>query len=250
MTNSHCLICLGFTEQRFPPGTHICQIFSEDEEREQAFLDFLLRGLQDGERAAGFTDRCDSRRLENHLDEAGISMQERLNSGALTLTGTSDAYFQNGRFKLEQMLERLALFYEESLAQGYSAARVIGEMTPEVEKSPGGERLFEYESRVSLLLRKINRKLKGVRALFVNSPDAVSVLVPKCSCWFGPAVRLTTLQMVFPFMPINGVHDCLSGDQLALCGAYQKIHIHIPAMLIFKIGTTDVKAGLVDNSFM
>ncbi len=154
MTNSSCLICLGFTEQRFPPGTHICQIFSEDEEREQAFLDFLLRGLQDGERAAGFTDRCDRGQLENHLAGNGISLQERIDSGALVLTGTSDVYFQNGRFELEQMLERLAQFHEESLAQGYSAARVIGEMTPEVEKAPGGERLFEYESRVSLLLRE------------------------------------------------------------------------------------------------
>ena len=36
---------------------------------------------------------------------------------------------------------------------GFNGGRVIGEMTPEVQQVPGGERLLEYESRVSLLLR-------------------------------------------------------------------------------------------------
>jgi len=44
---------------------------------------------------------------------------------------------------------------KESIESGYAAARVIGEMTPEVQDLPGGDRLLEYESRVSLLLKKV-----------------------------------------------------------------------------------------------
>ncbi|MCP4397321.1 MAG: hypothetical protein GY801_08495 [bacterium] len=34
------------------------------------------------------------------------------------------------------------------------ASRIIGEMPPEVQDVPGGDRLLEYESRVSILLRE------------------------------------------------------------------------------------------------
>ena len=46
----------------------------------------------------------------------------------------------------------LKQYHEVSEVQGYTAARVIGEMLPEVQDMPGGDRLLEYESRVSQLL--------------------------------------------------------------------------------------------------
>ena len=40
------------------------------------------------------------------------------------------------------------------MEMGFPAARVIGEMIPEVQIVPGGERLLEYESRVTMMLRE------------------------------------------------------------------------------------------------
>ena len=52
------------------------------------------------------------------------------------------------------MLDTLAQYHKESLELGFPASRVIGEMISEIQDIPGGNRLLEYESRVSLLLRE------------------------------------------------------------------------------------------------
>jgi len=71
----------------------------------------------------------------------------------LTLAGTKDVYFENGSFDPERMLGVLRNYHEDSVSGGYPAARVIGEMAPMVQHVPGGNRLLEYEARVSILLR-------------------------------------------------------------------------------------------------
>jgi hypothetical protein len=153
MTHSHQTISLGFTRQQFPPGIHICQIFSNDDERQESFLKFILSGLQSKERTSCFSDKATEQVVGEFLGNYGISYKEAMDSGALTLAGTKGVYFKNNRFDPERMLSVLSKYYEDSVAQGYPAARVIGEMTPDVQHVPGGERLLEYESKISLLLR-------------------------------------------------------------------------------------------------
>ncbi len=147
-------ISLGFTAQQFPPGVHICQIFGDDDERQEAVLKFLLSGLQSGERTSCFSERIDEKILAEFLGRHGISYIEVRDTGALTLAGTVEIYFQNNRFDPERMLAFLRKFHEDSVIQGYPAARVIGEMTQDIQYMPGGGRLLEYEAKVSMLLRE------------------------------------------------------------------------------------------------
>lgn len=44
-------------------------------------------------------------------------------------------------------------FHKDSVTNGFPASRVIGKMSAEIQHIPGGSRLLEYESRVSLLLK-------------------------------------------------------------------------------------------------
>ena len=145
---------LGFTDQTFPVGVHICQIFSNDEERLDSLLQFLSSGLKAGERTACFTEKLDESLLADHLNCHGLSCNHLKESGALLRAGTHDVYFQDGRFDPDRMLGLLQQFHEDSAAQGFPACRVIGEMTAEIQHIPGGSRLMEYESRVSLLLKQ------------------------------------------------------------------------------------------------
>jgi len=147
-------VSLGFTKQTFPAGVHICQIYSDDSERLDALLKFLLSGLETGERTACFTEKLDDSKLAEYLAENGLSYDEQVNSGTISKFGVSDVYFEGGRFDPDRMLELLKQFHKDSLQQGFLAARVIGEMSPEVMHIPGGARLMEYESRVSLLLKE------------------------------------------------------------------------------------------------
>lgn len=154
MSERNHLISLGFTGQRFAPGVHICQIFSNDDERQAALLQFILSGLREGECARCFSDSLTEEAVEEYLFRYGISLQQATQSGALALARTDDVYFKDDTFDPERMLGLLQTFHTQSMAQGYSAARVIGEMTPKVQHVPGGSRLLEYEARVSLLLKE------------------------------------------------------------------------------------------------
>jgi hypothetical protein len=147
-------ISLGFTDQKFDQGVHICQIISSDEERDNAVVNFLVSGLDAGESTACFTGRLSHNSLIEFLNEKGISVEKLTSSGDLIISETKDAYFGDGQFIPERMLDVLREFYQECQRQNKPGARVIGEMTPEIESVAGGSRLLEYESRVSMLLRE------------------------------------------------------------------------------------------------
>ena len=153
MTNKAYRVSLGFTKQTFPAGVHICQIFSDNEERLDSLLGFLRSGLAAGEKTACFTDNLDEAYLSSHLADHSLCCAEFKASGALTKAGAREIYFQDGCFDPDRMLSMLEKYHEDSVAKGYPAARVIGEMSFEVENIEGGSRLMEYESRVSMLLR-------------------------------------------------------------------------------------------------
>ncbi len=154
MTLDKSTISLGFTDELYPPGTHMCQIFSNDEERQALLFKYLAAGLQGNERTCCFSDQVDESILKEFLDNYGISFNDVIDSGALTLSGVQDIYFQDNRFDPDRMLKLLKDYHEDSKIQGYPAARVIGEMSPEVQNIPGGDKLLEYESRVSQLLQE------------------------------------------------------------------------------------------------
>lgn len=167
-------VSLGFTDQTVPPGAHMCQIFSADEERLDALLKFLRSGLEAGERAACFTEKLDETRLANFLAEHDLSCDELMESGALSRAGTSEVYFQDGRFDPDRMLALLRKFHKKSVDDGFPAARVIGEMTAEVQHIEGGSRLMEYESRVSMLLKEI--PITAVCQYDANTFDGATIM--------------------------------------------------------------------------
>jgi hypothetical protein len=154
MCEIHRKISLGFAHEDFDPGLHICQIINNDDERINAIIRYVSSGLMSDENVACFSDNVSDSNLEAGLASCPIPYGEARSRGMFTTSGTNAAYFQNGRFDPDRMLGLLAAFQKEALASGRSGARVIGEMIPDVLEIPGGSRLLEYESRVTLLLRE------------------------------------------------------------------------------------------------
>ena len=56
MLKNNTEVSLGFIDERVPVGTHMCLIFTKEEERIDSLLKFLLSGLQEGERTACFSE--------------------------------------------------------------------------------------------------------------------------------------------------------------------------------------------------
>ena len=153
MTLEQRTVRLGFAGGAFPVGTHICQIFSDDDERNGALIAFLLAGMEDGERAACFSEHLDTGILGAALRGSGLDLDALKRDGRLTLSGVREVYFADDRFDPDRMLGMLTDYYEDALKAGHHA-RVIGEMSPEIGQMEGGHRLMEYECRVSLLLQQ------------------------------------------------------------------------------------------------
>lgn len=153
MHHIHTEVPMGFTDEKVPVGTHMCLVYTKEEERVDSLLKFLLSGLQGGERTACFSEKLTEETIREYLLKHNISYDERKAQKAIILAGTSDVYFQNGEFDPDRMLNTLTEYYNEAQELGFPASRVIGEMTSDIQHVPGGERLLEYESRVSILLR-------------------------------------------------------------------------------------------------
>lgn len=174
MLRSHTEVSLGFTDEKVPVGTHMCLVFTNDEERVDSLLKFLLSGLQAGERTACFSGKMTEETVKEYLAQNNISYDERKAHKAIILAGASEIYFEGGVFDPDRMLKTLTAYYNEAVDLGFPASRVIGEMIPEVQHVPGGERLFEYESRVSILLR--NHPVTSVCQYDANLFDGATIM--------------------------------------------------------------------------
>ncbi len=142
---------LGFVDGDFGPGAHICQIFSADDDRDRVLRQYTVAGRRDGECCACFSDHVVREVLVRELAAEGVvaSADEQ----DLWVSDTRTAYFASGTFEPAHMLGLLSAFHHRSRDQGYPGARVIGEMTAAIEAVPGGNRLLEYEAKVSVQLR-------------------------------------------------------------------------------------------------
>jgi hypothetical protein len=144
--------CIDTTINHIPAGSHICHIFLDDDERNDALLKFLLNGLKLGDCAACISQKANEWEINTYLSHHDLSYGELLNSGAFILSDSSEVYFQNNFFNPDRMIEFIGQYYTESKALGFSDAWVIGEIPLEIQKASGGSRLLEYEHRLSLLL--------------------------------------------------------------------------------------------------
>jgi hypothetical protein len=148
------VVDLGFADACVPHGTHVCQIYADAGERDDALLRFLSRGLRSGETTACFSDNIDEQAIEAWLAKDGVSLAKEREAGRFALCSARATYFDEGRFDPQRMLAHLTAFHEGSLKAGRPGARVIGEMCAEIGQVPGGARLLEYEARVNSLLRE------------------------------------------------------------------------------------------------
>lgn len=147
-------ISLGFTSQQFEEGVHICQIFNDEDERHNTLIDFVVSGIASGEKTACFTEKENEKELSEFFEEKGFKYSELTANGEFALSKTAEVYFKDNKFDPERMLALLKEFYDNSKKENRNGARVIGEMTPDVEHVKDGSRLMEYESKVSLFVKK------------------------------------------------------------------------------------------------
>jgi hypothetical protein len=141
---------LGFTHELFPEGTHICYLYSDEDERKRFMSSYVRSGIDDHESVTYLPDRGPDM-LERAIAELGIA-PSRVPKDQLTLAAAMDIYCPDGEFVPDTMLDQLRKMYS-NLPHGCRGARVAGEMSWALRDVPGVERLVEYEGRVNDLLK-------------------------------------------------------------------------------------------------
>lgn len=145
---------LGFTPERFPPGVHMCHMFSDEVDRRSVIHPFTRAGLQENEDVSYFADALVTELLERALDDRAASSLSREQLARLHITSVEDAYFPSGSFVPDEVIENLARLYRESRHDGASGCRVTGEMSWALRNVPGSDQLVHYESEINTLVAR------------------------------------------------------------------------------------------------
>jgi hypothetical protein len=143
---------MGFTEETFPQGTHMCLIYDDDNERRGLISKFLGAGIRGGEKVAYFVDTITTDEVRNWLAEMDVEIPRCEASGRFAVTVAEKTYCPNGKFVPEEMLNTLRVYHRGVEDEGYPGCRVSGEMSWALRGIPGSDRLMEYEALVNDVL--------------------------------------------------------------------------------------------------
>jgi diguanylate cyclase (GGDEF)-like protein len=147
-------ISLGFTDEPYPEGTHICYFYGSDDERRQVLPLFILRGLASRESVDYVADVRDRKDLPGALAKVDISIDSSRFPGHLEAQSVTQEYFPQGYFDPGATLARLRQLYEQRKQAGYAGSRASGEMSWVLRGVPGADRVVEYEARLNQLLEE------------------------------------------------------------------------------------------------
>ena len=154
MSEARRHICLGFTDERYPEGTHICYLYNDDEERRRILPLFARDALREQECFRYVADVPDRAGLAQAMEALGLASVVREAPGAIEIATASEGYFPDGRFDPDAMLARLRGAYEECIAAGQAGARFAGEMGWALRGIPGADRILECEARINDLVKE------------------------------------------------------------------------------------------------
>jgi hypothetical protein len=136
---------------------HVCAFFNSIEEEHRVLGSFYKDGLERGEKAAHIVDPANREEHLRRLAEAGIHVQETMETGQLEVFPWTDAYVRDHRFDQDAMLATVEKLIESGAAAGYPLTRLAGHhMDWLFLDKPATYNLVEYEARLNHVLSKYN----------------------------------------------------------------------------------------------
>ena len=135
---------------------HICAFFNNIDEEHRVLRSFFKDGFERGERA---THIVGPEKREEHLKrlaEAGINVQQAMETGQLELRPWRETYLRGDRFDQDAALALIEEILQSGAAAGYPLTRLVGHMEWALLDKPGVNNLVEYETRLNYVLPKYN----------------------------------------------------------------------------------------------
>jgi PAS domain S-box-containing protein len=124
---------------------HLCIIYETQNEQLAAAIPFLKIGLERGEKCVYIAD-SNTTALMKAMREQEINVDAAVREGRLTITN-KEIYPLRGDFVPDRWIELIDGFVRDAKAAGFSALRLMGEMSWVAKTDPRPERLIEYEAK-------------------------------------------------------------------------------------------------------
>lgn len=137
---------MGFTDETFPDGTHMCFIYSDETERRKVISKFVQSGLALGDHVSYFADSMPPEEVRKWLREMGVAVPADETGGHFALATAEHAYCPHGKFVPDDLFDGFRDHYRQAMANGHAGVRMTGEMSWALKGMPGSERLMEYEA--------------------------------------------------------------------------------------------------------
>jgi|SRR6266403_451531 len=150
-TNEHSVQFAGGALGR---ERHICAFFNSIEEEHRVLRSFIKEGFDRGEKAFHIVDPGLREEHLKLLGEAGVNVQQALDSGQLEVRRWQDAYLREDRFDQKAMLALIEEVLQSGATAGYPLTRLLAHMEWALLDKSGVEDLLEYETRLNYVLPK------------------------------------------------------------------------------------------------
>ena len=155
----------SFEIEKLGPGDHLCHLYQTDQEHRELLIRLMRPGLERNEKVLCIVDARTAETVKGYLQDDGVDAAKYVESGQFAILSVSESYMLGGVFNPDMMIELLKSETQKALNDGYSALRVMGEMTWALRGFPGSERLLEYEA-------KLNEFLPESKALVICQYDS------------------------------------------------------------------------------
>src|SRR3954469_18762434 len=133
---------------------HICAFFNSPDEQHRVLRSFIKDGFDQGDKAFHLVD---PERREEHLGrlaEAGIDVEEAMDTGQLEVRPWQDGPLRGERFDQDTWLASFEQVLQSGPSTGNAQTRFLAHMEGALVALPGVDDLIEFETRVNYVCPK------------------------------------------------------------------------------------------------
>jgi len=136
---------------------HVCAFFNDLDEEHRVLRSFFKDGFDRGEKATHIVEADKREDYLKRLTEAGINVEEMMDTGQLEVLPWTDMYVRDHRFDQDAMLASVEELIQSGTSAGYPRTRLVGHhMDWLFLDQPAVHNLVEYEARLNHVLSKYN----------------------------------------------------------------------------------------------
>ncbi len=130
-------------------GDHVLHIYNTPSEYLSILVGYIQQGLMRHEKVVYAAGAIAPETILKALEAACCDPRPYVERGQLIILPAESVYLPDGTFQAERMLQLVRDAIESAHAEGYTAARLGGEMSWVLQHRPGTEQLLDYEAQLN-----------------------------------------------------------------------------------------------------